>query len=107
MRNSHGKIHQKFNGKTHDFKKAIYTGYVKEPEGNIAMENGSLIDHKNDDLAIKMVIFHSYVKIPEGKCSGSMMQMNHATGYNWAILISQVILMNFWGFRHVPSGNLK
>jgi hypothetical protein len=62
---------------------AIYTGYVKEPEGNIAMENGSLIDHKNDDLAFKMVIFHSYVKIPEGKCSGSMMQMNHATGYNW------------------------
>ena len=32
-------------------------------ESNIAMENGPFID----DLAIKRLIFHSYVSLPDGK----------------------------------------
>jgi hypothetical protein len=30
------------------------------------MDNGAFVDDKNDGLPMKIMIFHSYVKLPEG-----------------------------------------
>ena len=57
----------------------------KQTTTNIAMENGPFIE----DLPIKMVIFYSYVELPEGtsnkRWNGGNMMM---TRDSWGILVS-------------------